>query len=251
MSIVTSDAILLKKNELRETSLLLDFYTREVGKIRGVIKGIRMPQPQFGSLFEVFTLDKITFYENKNKDIFIISQCEMIDFFPELRKDLEKLAYASYITELIDQTMGLGEKNAEFFDIIIDSLRFLSQPVSAKRVTRIFEIKLLKTLGLMPQLTICVNCGGNISPNNVKFSIKSGGALCDKCVTIDAKSRPVLAGTINFINHVSLAPMEKVSRIKVSNQVGRELERLMSEFLNFHIGRRFRTMEFMKEVGVL
>lgn len=250
MPIIQTDAILLKKFELRETSLLLDFYTRESGKIKGVIKGVRNPQPQFGSLFEVFTLDRIVFYERKNKDIFTISQCELIDFFPELRKDLERMGYALYYTELIESAVG-GEKNREIFDLLLNSLKFLSKEGSAKRITRVFEIKLLKELGLMPRLKTCINCGNRISPDKARFSIKDGGMLCGQCVKIDLRARSVLPGTVNFIDCVAETPMERVSRIKVSKDVGREVENILREFFAFHIDRRFKTIEFMKEVGVL
>ena len=251
MTIVATDAILLKKTELRETSLLLDFYTKESGKIKGVLKGIRSPQPQFGALFEVFTLDRILFYERKNKDIFIISQCELIDFFPNLRKDLEKLGYAFYYTELIDSALGSGERNEEIFNLLLDSLRFLSQPGSAKRITRVFEIKLLKALGMMPRLNRCINCQNDILPGNARFSIKDGGVLCNQCFKIDVKAKPVLAGTLNFIDRVAETPMERVSRIKVSKDVGKGVESILRDFLNFHIDKRFKTIGFMQEVGVL
>ena len=251
MAIIKTDAILLKKIELRETSLLLSFFTRESGKIKGVIKGVRNPQPQFGALYEVFSLDRIVFYEKKDREIFIISQCELLDFFPSLRKDLERLGYASYYTELIDATCGIGEKNETIFNLLLDSLGFLSQSGSAKRITRVFEIKLLKALGMMPRLRQCINCGSKNLSSNVRFSVKDGGVLCNQCFRSDIKAVPITAGTLNFMESVAIASMEKVSRIKVSKSVGKELEHLMRNFLDFHIQKRFKSVEFMSQVGVL
>jgi DNA repair protein RecO (recombination protein O) len=249
--IIETEAILLKKTELRETSFILDFYTRESGRIKGVIKGVRSPQPQFGSLFEIFSLDRITFYERKNSDIFIISHCDLIDFFPELRKDLERLGYASYYTELIGATCGIGEKNEEIFELVLGTLRALSGDGSPKRITRVFEIKLLKAQGLMPRLKQCINCGKKDPTNDVRFSIKGGGILCDSCRGTDPHSIAVMAGTMNFIESVSHAPLDRVSRLKVSEDVGRELERFMKIFLNFHIQKHFKSVEFMEQIGVL
>ncbi|NQT22549.1 MAG: DNA repair protein RecO [Candidatus Omnitrophica bacterium] len=251
MAIIKTDAILLKKTQLRETSLIIDFFTEESGKIKGVLKGVRCPEPQFGALYEVFTLDRIVFYEKKNKDLFIISQCELIDFFPELRESLEKLGYASYFTELIDLAVESGEKNKAIFKLLLDSLRILSEPGSAKRLTRVFEIKLLKELGLMPGLKSCVSCGKEVATGKAGFSIIGGGILCRDCFKSDPKVRPILAGTLNFIEHVSVTPMDKISRIKVSTDVGRELERVMADFLSFHINRKFKSIEFLQEVGAL
>ena len=251
MAIISTDAILLKKTELRETSLILDFYTRDSGKIKGIMKGVRSPQPQFGSVFEIFTLDRIVFYERRTKDIFTISQCELVDFFPGLRKDLERLGYAAYYTELVDATCGIGEKNEDVFNLFLESLRFLSQPGSAKRITRVFEIKLLKLLGMMPYLKKCIQCGNADLTGQVRFSVKDGGVLCGNCFKTDTGARPILAGTINFIDSVAEAPMDRVSRIKVARPVGEQVERLMKVFLDFHVQKKFKTIEFMGQVGVL
>ena len=37
MAIHTTDAIVLRKNDIRETSVLVVFYTRDFGKVRGLI----------------------------------------------------------------------------------------------------------------------------------------------------------------------------------------------------------------------
>ena len=251
MSIIQTNAVLLKKQEIRRTSLLLDFYTEESGKIKGVVKGVRSPQPQFGSLFEVFSLDRIVFYERRNKDIFIISQCELVDYFQDIRKDIERIGYACYFTELIDSTVGPGEKNKDIFKLLLDSLRMLSSQASPKRVTRVFELRLLKYLGIMPRLKSCINCASDISIGNARFSIKGGGMLCSSCFKIDTRAKAILRGTLNFIDKVMESDMDKISRIKVSREVGRDLEQILDRFLGFHIDRRFKSIKFMREVGVL
>jgi len=251
MSIIETEAILLNKIELRETSLLLDYYTKESGRIKGCIKGVRSPQPQFGSVYEILTLDKIIFYERKNSDIYTVSRCELVDYFPELRKDLKKLGYAAYFAELINTTCGIGEKNEGIFEVLVESLRALCGSGSAKRITRVFEIKLLKALGLVPRLRQCVNCGSEDITRETRVSIKSGGVLCRRCASVDLASIPILAGTLNFIESVAHMPLEKVSRIKLSDPVGKEVERFLKVFLDFHVHTHFKSMEFMKEVGVL
>jgi RNase P/RNase MRP subunit p30 len=42
---------------------------------------------------------------------------------------------------------------------------------------------------------------------------------------------------------------EKVARVKVSAEVGRELERILRKFLDYHIERRMKTLEFMRKIS--
>ena len=246
MAIQKTEGILLHRLDLRETSLILTFYTRDFGKIKGIVRGVRGPRSACGGAnMEIFALDKIVFYERRKSDIFTISQCDLIEYFGPVRESLEKLAYAAYLVELLDSVTALGDKNAEAFDLLLNSLKLLSGECSARRVARIFEIKLLHLLGLMPTLETCANCAGAVD-GGARFSFRNGGLICRKCLQSDRDARPILQGTIKFIEHIRILPYERVARIKVASEVGHELERILRRFLDYHIERRLKTVEFLK-----
>ena len=101
-----AEGIILRKYYLRETSYILVVFTKEHGKIRGVLKGVRNPYPQFAGNFEIFTRCRITFYRKKRSAFDLITQCEMEDFFLPIRKDIERLTCANYFIELTDTVAG-------------------------------------------------------------------------------------------------------------------------------------------------
>ena len=248
MAIQKTEGILLRRQDLRETSLILTFYTRDFGKIKGIVRGVRGPRSACGGgNMEIFALDEVVFYERRKSDIFTISQCDLVEFFAPVRESLEKLAYAAYLAELMDSVTALGDKSREAFDLLLNSLRLLSGDCSAKRVARIFEIKLLHLLGLMPTLESCANCGGAVD-GSARFSFRNGGLICKKCLQSDRDARPILQGTVKFIEHIRSLPFERVARIKVASEVGHELEGILRRFLDFHIERRLKTVEFLKMI---
>ncbi|MDD3904969.1 MAG: DNA repair protein RecO [Candidatus Omnitrophica bacterium] len=249
MAIQKTEGILLRRQDLRETSLILTFYTRDFGKIKGIVRGVRGSRPGTigGASMEIFALDDIVFYERRKSDIFTISQCDLLDFFAPVRESLEKTAYAAYLIELIDSITALGDKSAEAFELLLNSLRLLGGDVSTKRVVRIFEIKLLNILGLMPTLSSCTACGGEVD-SVARFSLRNGGLICKKCLSSDRDARPILQGTVKFIEHIRALPFERVARIKVTSEVGHELERTLRRFLDYHIERRLKTVEFLKVI---
>jgi len=242
-----TDAVILKKYPFRETSLLLVLYTKDFGKIKGIIKGVRGPRGQLGSFPEILTLNRIVFYESKRKEIFYISQCDLVDLFKNIRVDLERIGYATYFAELTDVVSPLRDKNEELFTLLLNSLNLLCSTASAKRITRIFEIKLLLILGLMPALDGCVQCGKKTG-SDVKFSLKSGGLLCKACTSFDREAANISAGTVNFIKHIGRTPYEKTSRVKVSKEVGEEVEHILRKFLDIHIDKKLKTLEFLKKI---
>lgn len=242
-----TDAIILRSYPLRETSLLLVLYTRDFGKIKGVIKGVRGPRAQSGSFPEILTLSRIVFYESKRSEFFYITQCDLLDIFQKIRGDLERTGYATYLAELTDAASAFGDRNEEMFDLLLHGLNQLSGPASAKRVARIFEIKLLLALGLMPALDACIQCGHKADAG-ARFSLKSGGLLCKKCFYLDKAAIDISAGTVNFIKHIGKTPHEKTSRIKVSKKVGEELEDILRKFLDVHIDKKLKTIDFLKKI---
>lgn len=248
MAIQKSRGIILRRQDLRETSLILTFYTRDFGKIKGIVRGVRGSRAQCGGgSLEIFAYDEIVFYERKSSDIYTVSQCDLLEYFYPVREGLDKLAYAAYMVELLDSVTALSDKNVEAFNLLLNSLRLLSGESSPRRVARIFEIKLLHLLGIMPAFEACAVCGKGLD-GNARFSFRHGGLMCKACLESDRSARTILAGTVKFIEHIRSLPFEKVARIKVSGEVGRELETILRKFLDYHIERRLKTVEFLKEV---
>lgn len=213
----------------------------------GVLKGARGPKAAIGGNPQAFSLNSVVFYESKRSNFNSISQCDLKDFFEPIRRDLERTVYANYFSELINTVTIEGDANSDIYQLLYNSLRLLSGQVSAKRVARIFEIKLMEMSGFLPEFTKCANCSEEIH-QDAKFSLRSGGSLCRKCESGDNGAINLSKGTINFIERVRRSPFEMVSRIKVSSDVGKELENFLRKFVDYHIQRNLKTIEFLKKI---
>ena len=250
MAVQKTRGFILRREDVRETSIILTAYTRDFGKLQLISKGVRSPEQRFVSAYELFALCDIVFYERKKKSLFLLSQCELVEYFPKIRSSLARLSYAVYFAELVNSVTEVGDKNTALFDLLGESLKFLSGNASPKRAARIFEIKLLSLLGFMPVLGSCVNCASKIENKKARFSLSSGGVLCESCFARDKNAKPVLAGTLNFISHIEKLPFTRIARIKVTTRVGREVERLLKCFIRYHLEARPRSLEFMSKIGV-
>jgi len=245
-----TEGIILRKHLLRETSYILVILTKDFGKIKGVIKGIRKPCPQFAGNLEIFTKCDVLVYRKHKKPFDLITQCEAVDYFLQIRKDIERLTYANYFIELVDVTIVEGEPCEEVYEILLGALKMLAEGSSPKRSGRIFELKLLNNLGLSPRMDVCVACGVN-KITEYFFSAKDGGILCRKCSANSLGSFTITPGTVNFIRKIQSSSIELASRIKVSHCVGVETEKLLGQFSRFHINRPIKSLKFLARLDKL
>ena len=157
--IVKTEGIVLKTFDFRETSRIATFFTRDFGKVKGVLKGIRKDPKKFGSSVEKFSLNDIVYYQYRNSDIHLVSHCDMKDFFSGLRRDLERMTAASYASELIDTLMPAEEQNLEIYDLMQAFLKCLQTTADVSKLVQTFQIKILSLSGFKPHLETCVRCG--------------------------------------------------------------------------------------------
>ena len=79
MGIQKSEAILLSKRDIRETSSLVVFYTEGFGKIKGLVKGARGAQAKFGLYLSEFSKFDIVYYEKRKTETYLITQADLKD----------------------------------------------------------------------------------------------------------------------------------------------------------------------------
>lgn len=246
-------AFVLKKSDYRDTSLLVHFYTEEAGKIHGIVKGVRDSRTRFGTTFEPFSLNEILYYRKKRgSDLCLVSQADCVNAYAPIRADLEKLSYASYFSELVDELTEIEDGPGELFTLLKEALDFLSGPATAKRAARIFEIKLLDSLGLMPEARNCVVCRTEF-PEPAYFSAAYGGVRCAACHAKAKDSVPaqkVSRDALNFIDHARRAGWAELAQVKVSGSVGPDLEKMLRRFTDYQLSHKLNTVSFLEKMGL-
>ncbi len=247
MAIQTTEAFVLNRRDFRETSILATFYSREFGKIKGILKGVRAERHKYGSSAELFTLNKIVFYEKTKSEFNNITQCDLIEGFFGIRKRLNAIAYASYLSELVDTLTEPNEKNAQVYELLYKSLKLLSAGEEPNKIVRIFELRFLSSLGFAPTLNSCIHCSAGIS-EKARFSLRHGGMLCELCLREDSNARAISRGTVQTLNHIGSAKLESLLKFKISKSIESELNIIVEELLESHLEKPLKSKKFIKDI---
>jgi DNA repair protein RecO (recombination protein O) len=243
--ICSTPAFVLRSYDFRETSKIAVFFTRDLGKVKGILKGIRSDPRKFSSTLPLLSLNHIVFYKKRTSEIHLVSQCDLIDDFALNRGDLKAFSFSSFISELVDLVMPLEDSQKGVFSLIFDFLNSLRE---TKQDTRsAFEIKLLALSGFKPHLDSCVLCDAKLSSKGF-FSHAKGGLLCSKCLFHDTRAEQILPGTIASILYIEKSPWQKCLRLSMLSPVKKQLENILNCFIQYHLGRSLKTLPLVHQL---
>jgi DNA repair protein RecO (recombination protein O) len=248
MAINKTDAIVLKRRDFRETSVIADFYTRDFGKMTGLLKGLRQEPAKFASNVEPFSYNEIVFYQKTHSPLHLISQCDLKEDFYNLKKDLSKLSLCSLIMELVDEVMAPEDKNESVFELILDTLKEIDSNNNPYKVTLLFKIKILALSGFKPHFDSCVSCGAKINGES-KFSLSLGGLLCLKCLKKDLSARQIFRGTIATVLYIQKNDFKTNLNLGLNPQIKKELEIIVNSFLSFHLEKQLKSEQVIDKLN--
>ena len=164
MSLQKTEAIVLRRQEVRETSLMLVAFSRDLGKIQGLVKGVRGARAAVPWYLEPLTLQAVVLYERRRSPVCLISACDLIDAFDPIRRDLARLAYAGFCLDCVDAMTETGDPHPEIFQLLLNNLRALEEGVDPRSAARFLEAHLLRISGLLPPLdSLPVSPGAKLS----------------------------------------------------------------------------------------
>ncbi len=172
--------IVLQRQDFGEADRILTLFTPEHGKLRVIAKGVRRLTSRKKGHLEPFTYSSLLIA--RGRDLDIVTQAETIRSFRELREDLVRLTYASYVAELVNRFTEEQDENRPLFDLLLRTLEGLTQAKDLRLVARYFEMHLLEAVGYRPELHHCVVCHATIQPVDNVFSFEGGGVVCPDCI---------------------------------------------------------------------
>ena len=123
MKFIKTKGLVIKKKDFGEGDRIITVFSENFGKIDLLVKGIRKSKKRDQSSVDLLTLSNFTFY--KIGDNFILNTIDSIEFFYDLKKNIEKLEIVSYILSVINEVVLPGERKKEFFQRIEKALYFI------------------------------------------------------------------------------------------------------------------------------
>ena len=271
MAFLRTEAIVIKAINLREADKIITFFSRDYGKIQGIAKGIRKIKARYSGKLELFTRVHVIFFQKKetlqhkgfagSSTLLRITQVDVVEVFPQLKNDFNKIIGASYITEFLNKLFEEHDNtHKEVYFLVCDTFRTLAASENLRNILPAFEIKLLAHLGYAPILDRCTVCGGKVEGERQKakgeascellpgFSSSTGGVLCQRCKPLKKDTIDISLQSVNMLRQFLHTQMKQVPTIPMPKGTFHEIKTLLTNHFQYHVGISLKTEAFVQKL---
>ena len=185
-------AICIRAVDYSETSQVVTFFTRAAGKIGAIAKGSKRPKSAFDGPIEILSYGEIVFSDSTREKLVTLTEFEQQPTQYDI--DLFSLNCFLFAAELVDKFTNDYDPHPQLFDSFLQFLRNTNEYRVSSIEHRdtislliLFQLTLLKEVGLQPILNACVNCKTQYEhrassiEHRVYFSSSANGLVCRDC----------------------------------------------------------------------
>ncbi len=207
-----SETYVLRTYPFREADLIVSFFTRDQGKLRGVARRARKPKSSFGSGLERLSLVNLSYSQKENRELANLNSCDLLQSQFDLLSDFEASVALDYIAEVSDHLLPPHEPNERFFRLLTAILDYMHEraPGAIWAAITYFSLWATRLSGFLPDLA-------NDTDRNLSWS-----------------SRELAAAMLK--THISGLPA-----LAWNKDTALDLRRFLIRQIEEHVERRFHT----------
>ncbi|EIJ78911.1 DNA repair protein RecO [Bacillus methanolicus PB1] len=238
------EGIVLRTIDYGETNKVVTLFTREWGKIGVMARGAKKTNSRLSAVTQIFTYGY--FLIQKSRGLGSLQQGEIISSMRSIREDIFLTAYASCIVELTDKSTEDNKPNSYHFELLLEILKFINEGYDLDILMNIYEMKMLNSLGLYPELNHCAICGS--TDGHFSFSIREGGFICHRCLEKDPYAFKISAATAKLLRLFYYFDISRLGNISVKPETKVELKKVISAYYDEYSGLQLKTKKFLHQI---
>lgn len=246
----TQHAFVLHHYDWSETSLVLDLFTREQGRLAVVAKGAKRPYSQLRAVLLPFLrlnvgLSKPSrMNEDGAAEVQTLRGAEWVG--GQTLPSGAALFSGYYLNELLLKFLPRQDPHPELFDAYADLLPQLQAGEDAQPALRAFELRLLAQCGLLPDLSVLTTNQAPLDPERPYMLSGEAGVILP---THDA---PQLHGAALVQLQAALLHGSLPALRQACERAGPALKPVLRALLHYHLGHRpLRTRQVLLDVQKL
>ncbi len=232
----TSKAIVISHSNFGEADRYVQFLTQRWGMITVLAKSARKSRRRYAGGLDLFCHDEISL-RGEPKGTPYLNELVVLNSFPHLRENLDKLLMAGKITQWVKKLADTTNPMPEVYSLLGQTLTLIEREPDLERLELlylVFKLKLLLHLGLKPAVEDCVKCDQPVSRGY--FDIEAGGIVCTNCSPNHFLSEHLVLSEEDrrFLERGDTLRLTQWQDIDFPPPNTLKLARLMTQFAQYH-----------------
>jgi DNA repair protein RecO (recombination protein O) len=203
--------------------------------------GCKQMKSDLRSVSDRLTYGYFDIYYKKDKLSTLVC-VTIINSFKNIKTDINRISYASYILELTQQ-VSKEHFDEALYDLASSALLKIEELFDEVVIMNILELKYLDYLGVMPVIDACSLCGKQTSI--VTLSGSRGGYICKSCHT---NEKIVSDKTIKLIRMFYYVDISKITTLNISPIIKKEINDFLDEYYDRYTGMYLNSKKFLKNL---
>lgn len=247
MSVYQSQAVVIGRRVLGESDRLVEFYTRDFGKLRGVAKSARRPRSRFGSSLELFTFGEVIFFDSGRSELVRIDHFDIVHSFVVVREDLDRLGRGAWAVEALARLVAERDPNSTLFRLLVRSLTSLETSSRPRWVATCFALRAIDLFGHRPRIDRCVGCGRSYPFADPILDIEVGGLVCPRCGPA-SDALAVSGAAVGALKRLRALRWEEALRLPLAPALESELCTVVEGMIARLVGHAPRSSRFIAQM---
>jgi DNA repair protein RecO (recombination protein O) len=256
MPVLSSEAVILRTWPVQEADLIVSFFTRDYGKMRGVAKSALKSRKRFGGALEPMTVAQSWFAERPRQEMVRLDQLEIIRSPLAQPVDPTRLAILSFYAELLDEALPEHDPQESVFRLLLSVLAQttpaptgIAPPQSAGPWMPLtyFSLWMTRLMGLLPDLAHCIVCGEALVAGESWFNNYTDGLLCAHHRT--GSSSALAADSWHLAQRMLRQPVAAFAGEPWPRRRAQDLRRFTLQALERHLEKKLRSAEILARLG--
>jgi DNA repair protein RecO (recombination protein O) len=266
MSVLTSEAVILRTWPVHEADLLVSFFTRDYGRLKGMAKAALKSRKRFGGALEPMTLARAWFAERPRQELVRLDQLEILRSPLSTPVDQTRMAVLSFYAEVIDEALPERDPQATVFRLVASVLEQtnavraeqdssgVAQPQSSGppfagpwMALTYFSLWMTRLMGLLPDIGHCMVCGETLDAGDVRFNAYADGLFCG--LHANGSGSGLSTDSWQLAQRMLRAPASSFAGEAWPRKRGQDLRRFTLQTLERHLERKLKTAEALARLG--
>jgi DNA repair protein RecO (recombination protein O) len=251
MSVLTSEAIVLRTWPVQEADLIVSLFTRDYGRVKGVAKSALKSRKRFGGALEPMTVARAWFAERPRQELVRLDQLEIVRSPLSMPVDHARMAVLSLFAEVLDEALPEHDPQETVFRLVLSVLDATtaveSETMQPWMPLTYFLLWMTRLMGLLPDIGHCTACGEPLQPSDAWFHSFSDGLFC--AVHRGGSANQLAPDSWQLAQRMLRAPVSAFAAEPWPRRRAEDLRRFTVQSLERHLERKLKSAEALARMG--